>query len=65
MTAVIRGEALNRRRKKAGRGGEREDVGKRKRGSSSMSTAHNGEEISNEKRCGMSEEGREEDKESK
>lgn len=32
---------------------------------SSMSAVHNGEEISSEKWCSMSEEGREEDKESK
>lgn len=65
MTAVIQGAASDQRRKKTRRGGERENVRKREQGRISTSTIRNGEEISSEKRCSMSEEGREEDKESK
>lgn len=64
MTAVIQGAALNHRRKKTGREGRREDV-KNVSKKSSMSTVCDGEEISSEKWCSMSEEGRGEDKESK
>lgn len=62
MTAVIQGAGWNWRRKKTGREGERENVRKQERG---KAACQHGEEISRERWCSMSEERREEDKQSK